>query len=206
MTTRTYTISGAIAGKSFSGVISRDGTTEVNGQAVLAAGVAGTLTTRTDNTTGVITLGTDVGATLSNGTLDYDVFWTLPAPGLHRSMTGVLTGDTIAVSLGSGDNLPPVGAAVVIQKQTSLVVDFFAAAAVMAMVAQQSRASVQFLHADGTLVHALDLGRFGRPNEPWAWASTLDVTTPFGADVATVAVSNGNSAGANLVTVAVLRA
>jgi hypothetical protein len=55
-TTRKMTVSGSVAGKNFSGPVERQGSGETNADVTLAAGVAATLTTRTDNTTGVVTL------------------------------------------------------------------------------------------------------------------------------------------------------
>lgn len=201
--TRSLTLSGSLAGQRLAGSVKRDGSGETNAQVTLPAGVAASLTTRTDNDTGAITL--PAGHGLTSGT--FDVFWDAAAggPGVHRGMTGTVTVNALAIDAGAGDNLPPLNSAVVVSKQVVEDLDSTAATIVLAAVAQQRRASVQFQQSDGTPVKSLDLGRYGYDAEPWLWASQTDVSTPFGADVGKVALSNGSSAGSNVVTIGLLR-
>lgn len=201
MTQRTISLSGDVAGKRFEGKIRRTGSTETNAQATLAAGVPGTLTTRTDNDTGAVTLSAGHGQ--SNGT--YDVFWSGATPGCRRGMTGVITVNSLALDGGAGDNLPPAATAVVICKQTVVDFDSDGATIILAVVGQTRRASVQFQQDDGTPILSLDLGRDGTDGEPFLWASNQNVATPFGAAISKVALSNGGTGGANIVTIGVLR-
>ena len=204
MSTRTATVSGSLAGKTFSGKVQRAGATETNGEAVgLAAGVAAQLTTRTDNNNGTLTL--PAGHGLTSGT--FDVFWTAAAggPGVQRGFTGTVTVNSLALVTGAGDNLPANLSDVVVCKQTIIDFDSDNASVVLAMVSQQRRASVQFQQDDGTPIKSLDLGRYGVDGEPWVWASQTDVSNPFGATISKVAVSNGSSAGTNTITIGVLR-
>lgn len=199
MTTRNITQSGSIAGKSISGTLRRTGSTETNGEVTLAAGSAGTLTTRTDDDTGTVTLTAGHGQT--SGT--FDVFW---ADGVRRGMTGTVTVDSLALDLGAGDVLPVATTAVVVDKQEIIDFDSDAASIVLAGVGQTRRASVQFQEDAGTPVLSLDLGRANETvSEPWFWAADTDVATPFGANLSKVAVSNGSSAGANVIIIGVLR-
>lgn len=201
MTTRTITSSGSVAGKAIGGNVRRTGATETNGEITLAAGSAGTLTTRTDNDTGTVTLTTGHGQT--SGT--FDVFWGGATPGCRRGMTGTVTVNALALDVGTGDSLPLAATAVVVDKQEIVDFDSTAATIVLAGVGQTRRASVQFQQADGTPVKSLDLGRDGTDGEPYVWASNTDVSTPFGADLGKIAVSNGSSAGTNTIVIGVLR-
>lgn len=84
----------------------------------LPKGTAGTLTTRTDDNTGVVTV-TSHGITTSD---KVDVHWT--ASGVKKVRYGMsvtaTTGTTISVDLGAGDVLPSVNDAVVITKQVQI--------------------------------------------------------------------------------------
>ena len=202
MTTRTINLSGSAAGKSFSGPIRRDGTGETNVEATLAAGTAGTLTTRTDNTTGTVTL--PAGHGLTNGT--YDVYWTVAPAGVHRGMTAVITSNSMALTLGAGDNLPAAASPVVVCKQTILDFDSDNASLAMVVIMQQGRASVQFQQTGGTAIKSLDLGKVnGGDGEPYVWSVGTDVANPFGSAISQIAVSNGLASGTNKITVAAMR-
>lgn len=76
---------------------------------------AGTLTTRTDNDTGVATLNAS-HTIVTSGAL-VDVYWT----GGHRyGMTATKSGATVTVDGGTGDNLPDQDTAVIVCAQTKI--------------------------------------------------------------------------------------
>src|SRR5689334_22516911 len=81
------------------------------------AGLAGTLTTRTDNDTGVVTVASGHGVTASD-TVD---LYTSAGVLIRKDMdvTGV-TGTTISIDLGTGSNLPTLNDPVVISKQQTV--------------------------------------------------------------------------------------
>jgi hypothetical protein len=70
---------------------------------------AGTLTGRTDNDTGVVTLGAGHGIVSTNLV---DVFWT---GGQRRGMTATVVGNDVTVDLGVGDNLPVLNTPVTVK-------------------------------------------------------------------------------------------
>jgi hypothetical protein len=186
----------SIAGLSISGSIVRTEDGESRESVTLAAGSAGSVSARTDNDTFSVAL--TAGHGLTNGS--YDVYWGSGATaGCRRGMTGTVTSNTLALDGGTGDNAPIVSTAVVVCKQTVVTFAFTAANAILAVAGAQYRASLQFQQADGTPVKSLDLGRSGNNGEIWDWAAYGDVSTPFGADVGKVAVSNGNSSNSNAV-------
>lgn len=82
----------------------------------LPAGKAGSLTTRTDDDTGVVTVASGHGITASDFV---DLYWS----GGNRFGVDVtaVTDTTISINIGSGDNLPAQDTAVVITKQVTKV-------------------------------------------------------------------------------------
>lgn len=90
----------------------RTGDDLIDLQVTLPAGKSGTLTTRTDNNTGVVTVATGHGITASD---TVDVYWSTGRRyGVDVTAVG---GTTIDIDLGSGDNLPAQSTAVVVCKQ-----------------------------------------------------------------------------------------
>lgn len=96
---------------SISRSITRTGDSKIEAEIALPAGTAGTLSTRTDDNTGVITV-TSHSITTSD---TVDVYWS----GGRRYGVDVTaqTSTTISIDLGAGDNLPSSSTAVVIVKQ-----------------------------------------------------------------------------------------
>ena len=77
---------------------------EVTVPALVAAQTAGSLTTRTDADTGVVTLSTGHGIATSD---TVDVYWTESGVAKNRyGMTATVSGDAVTVDGGSGDDLP----------------------------------------------------------------------------------------------------
>ena len=92
----------------------RSGDARIDLEVTLPAGKAGTLTTRTDANTGIVTVSSGHGITISD---TVDVYWS----GGRRYGVDVTAQDstTISIDLGSGDDLPTVSTAIVIVKQVA---------------------------------------------------------------------------------------
>lgn len=96
---------------SISRSITRTGDSKIEAEIALPAGTAGTLSTRTDNDTGVVTV-TSHSITTSD---TVDVYW---STGRRYGVdVTAQTSTTISIDLGAGDNLPSSSTAVVIVKQ-----------------------------------------------------------------------------------------
>jgi len=107
-----YTINVQGGGRSIIQPITRTGDSTPNIEIDLPAGIAGTLTTRTDNDTGVVTVASGHGITSSD---TVDVYWN---GGKRYGVDVTATGSTtISIDIGSGDNLPSTSTEVVIVKQ-----------------------------------------------------------------------------------------
>ena len=90
----------------------RTGDDLIDLQVTLPAGKSGTLTTRTDDDTGVVTVASGHGITASD---TVDVYW---SGGRRYGVDVTATAaTTIDIDLGSGDNLPAASTAVVVVKQ-----------------------------------------------------------------------------------------
>lgn len=90
----------------------RSGDDLIDLEVTLPAGKSGTLTTRTDDNTGVVTVASGHGITASD---TVDVYW---ATGRRYGVDVTTAGaTTLDIDLGSGDNLPAQSTAVVVVKQ-----------------------------------------------------------------------------------------
>jgi hypothetical protein len=185
----------AIGGRSLQSNISRTAEGEIAQPSLaLNTGKSGTLSTRTDNDTGVITLAEGHGITA----LDVvDVYW---SGGLRYGMTvSDPQATTIAVDVGAGDNLPTQGAAVIVCVRKSVAMPLDGDLLTVLAVQAAQRASVVFLDESSTVLLALDL----TAGEAYRWVSGQGTNPLAGVVVATVGVSSG-STSANELTVLVL--
>ncbi len=166
----------------------------------------GELTTRTDSNTGTLTMETGHGITTA---AKLDVYWLddvdLGATaGSRRTVTvGTVSGNSVPIDLGAGDNLPPLNTAVtaMVPVATGLVADFTDVTAFgmsIIGISDASRCTVS-LGAQGTAY--VEGGSIILNGPDWgntaAWANEKFGTTPLAAgSVDTLLVSHGDSANA----------
>ena len=190
------TLNTTIGGKGIAGVILVEGNGEPSYEATLAAGKAGTLTTRTDNDTGVATLGTGHGIITGD---KVDVYW---STGIRRGMDATVATNAVTIDGGAGDNLPSGATALVVCKQTVLDVDITGTTIAACMASAQRRGSIAIQKNDATVIKNLDLGLSGNDGEAFlVYAPNLGMTNPFSVDVGKIVISNGSSAGTSLVKI-----
>lgn len=141
---------------------------------------AGTLSTRTDNNTGTLTLGSGHGIT--DGQI-IDVFW---SGGVQRTVTvGTVSGTSVPIDGGIGDNLPTATTAITacVQKAINLSIDGDNAdilAVVLETVDKTLRtaANVQFLDSAADIIAEIDLVT----NVPQVWDIEGGSANPFTGD------------------------
>ncbi len=193
-----------VGGQTISGAVTRLDATEIGSSPVspLAAAKAGTLTTRTDNNTGTLTMATGHGITTGQ---KIDLYW---VGGVQRNITvGTVSVNSVPIDLGVGDNLPIATTAIVACVQTVLDLNVAAADIALVAVGMSRRGTVQFLKDDDTVIKIVTLGAADAlattsPSaESWHWAVSLGDATPFSDDVGKVLISNGSSAGTNTVKI-----
>lgn len=184
MPTAVIQSSSQIAGLSISGTVSRTADSQLGHEIALPAGTAGTLTTRTDNDTGVATL--DSGHGLSTADV-VDVYWD---GGMRYGMLATVDGDAITVDGGAGDDLPSQDDAVVVTVTIEVNSDFTGDDLQMIVAQADQRASLDFLtSADASLKH-IELETAG---EQWSWAADQGVANPLIGVIDAVICSNGSS-------------
>ncbi len=119
MPTGSITIDAQIAGVVVHATIDRTEEGGIHQQISLPAGSAGTLSTRTDDDTGVCSVASGHGLIVSD---TVDVYW---SGGMRNGMNvSAVSGDDVTVDVGSGDNLPTQDAAVVVTEHKVIDVDF----------------------------------------------------------------------------------
>jgi hypothetical protein len=186
----------SIGGVSISGRTDRTGEGQLGQEVTLPAGKAGTLTTRTDDNTGVATLATGHGIVTSD---KVDVFW---ADGVRYGMTANVTGDAVTVDGGAGDVLPAATTPVVVTKEVEINADFDGDDALIVAAMSTKRAHLQFVAADNSILFAIELAN---ANEPWTWVSGQGIANPLTGDaVDRIVASNGDSGGVGTLTFACL--
>lgn len=177
-----------VGGRTVSGSNTRSEATEIGIKPAspLAAGKAGTLSTRTDADTGTLTLGASHGIT--TGAV-IDLYWT---GGIQRGVTvGTVSGVSVPIDAGVGDDLPIATTSIVACVVTVIDVDVDGDTVVMAAASTgQTRASIEFQQNDGTPIVSLDLAA----GEVWDWAADQGPANPFaGVSLGKILVSNGSS-------------
>jgi hypothetical protein len=172
----------------------------------LPAAKSGTLSTRTDDNTGVLTVASGHGITDAD---TVDVYW---AGGVRYGMdVTATTSTTISVNLGDGDNLPSQSTAITVATQVvesfaiedQSAVQFFA---VHLDIGASGKASVDFWY-DGDPVTQLDAVQDSNGRD--TQANVFDVangdTNPFGStQVDQVRASNGTTTAGTLKIVVLL--
>jgi hypothetical protein len=194
--TATVTIRTQIAGQTISQSISRTEEHESRVSIAVPAGKAGTLTTRTDDNTGVATVASGHGVTTSDVV---SVFW---SGGSRYGMTvSATTSTTISVDGGSGDNLPTATTAIIVSKQVAHALELVGDKLELMTIRSTQRGSVEFFSSAPASLLRYDIaageGRF--------WIDGIGYTNPLAGDtVATIQVANG-SATADTLEIGLLR-
>lgn len=125
-----YTVTTAVAGVPYAKRVAVTSTSVERATPSVAAAKAGSLTTRTDNTSGTLTMDAGHGFTTS---AVIDLFW---AGGSRRNVTvGTVSGNSVPVSGGSGDNLPLAATAVTAMLPTQIAFSADATSTGQAVVA-----------------------------------------------------------------------
>lgn len=160
-----------IGGASFSGSVQKIAEGSIGQDLQLPAAEAGSLTTRTDNDTGVVTVGNaGHGITTSD---KVDVYWSGGKRG-GMSVTNV-TGTAITVDLGAGTNLPSQGVAVTIAKQQTIDMDVDSALLEVLAVACTKRTRFEFQTAASASIAIVELDTGGGV---WSWVNGQGFTNP----------------------------
>jgi hypothetical protein len=162
-------------------------------------GFSGSLSTRTDAETGVLTLAGGHG--ISTGMI-IDLFWTNPSgtAGHRRGITiGTVSGNSVPVgndNSGSGDNLPTQGTAIVASARVNFNCNISQAG--LSLLSLQQMFESDAAATGNSFARLTDNeasivgGIFLTPNEPVTYDVTGGITSPVGGDSAFGFISNGS--------------
>ena len=189
MPTSTFEIKsgGSIAGVNTRGQVSRSGSTPIGIDEVLTPAKVGSLTTRTDDNTGVATMVAGHGFITGNVV---DVFW---SGGMRYGMTATVATNAVTVDGGAGDALPIATTALTVSKPLTLdSITFVPEDLWMIAAATRGKCSIRFL-ATAAVVVNFTLGA----EEAYCWAAGQGIVNPLisdpQADITSVVISNGSA-------------
>ncbi len=170
MPTGNVTSTVAVAGLTMTSAASRTADGVIGQEIALPAGKAGTLSTRTDDDTGVVTLASGHGVTTQD---TVDVFWSGGAA-YGFAVTNVAT-DDVTIDLGSGDVLPAQDTVVVVTPRVEIEIDLDGDAIALIAAHCTKRRHIEFTtDADSSLL-AVELTAL----EVWQWINDQGVTNPL---------------------------
>jgi len=180
------TITGA--GVTMTGAPATTAESVIGHEVTLPAAVLGTLSTRTDDDTGIVTVAAHTITTqmLAN------VFW---SGGVRYGMTVTgADGTTVSVDGGAGDNFPSEDAVVYIAAQATINTDFLGTEVLALAVQSDLRA-----HADLRTSAASSLAMDLASNTPVTWYYGSGITNPITGDqIDTIVCSAGTAAATTL--------
>jgi len=172
--TGVFTNTISLAGINISSTITRTKEGQQSVEPSLPAGKTGTLSTRTDDNTGVVTAESGHGITISD---TVDVYWT-GGVRYGMSVTNVAT-DDVTVDLGDGDVLPDQDTAVIITPRVEVDIDFTGDNVEMFAALCDKRAYIEFTtEGDANITESELLA-----GEAWSWHNNSGVTNPFASAV-----------------------
>jgi hypothetical protein len=174
-----------VAGVNIDATIARTDELEQAFQHTMDAGKAGTLSTRTDDNTGILTVATGHGITDADTVA---IFW--DGGSRYGVTVTATTGTTISIDLGAGTNLPILTTAIVVAKESEHTLAIVGDDITVLAVGCDNRASVNFRDSgDASLLRYDMASKEGR-----LWMASSDVTNPLASDtVANVVIANGGT-------------
>ncbi|HYH63664.1 MAG TPA: hypothetical protein VD866_03105 [Urbifossiella sp.] len=170
--TATVTVNATALGRSFTTDWTVTGDSPAGSSPNVTPAAAGTLTTRTDNDTGSVTMS--AGGHGITTAAEVDVYW---SGGARRDMTvGTVSGTTVPIDGGLGDNLPAATTALTLKvPQTEGELDVTGAnVTFIALKATTYRGTIVLREADGTEI----LAKVIPAGESYVWSADSGETNP----------------------------
>lgn len=196
MATITITSRASVLGKSAATSTEITSDAAVLVDPTLAAAKSGTLTTRTDNDTGTLTMSSGHGITTGQR---LDVYW---SGGVRYGMTvGTVASNSVPIDGGAGDNLPANNTAItaMVPQQEDFPVD--GADLQSLIVSCESPALVVFRTSAPADIVAAEV----TADSDYVWFTGSGVDNPFDTDVAaTVYLSHGGTVSRRINVVALV--
>jgi len=187
----------SLAGISIQSVTQRTASGQLAHEVSLPKAAAGALTTRTNDTDGELTMND-----ASHGITDGDQIDIFHDGGVSRGATvGVVSGTSVPFTGATGAVLPTQDDPITADVQVEVDVDFDGDKAEMVVVMSTVRGHVTWIDTGAATLDASEL----TATEPWQWIAGQGISNPLsGNPVDKVLLSNGDSANAATVKIAVL--
>lgn len=187
MPTITLTSFVSIGGVTIQGAVQRTAETPIGTEFEIPAAKTGTLSTRTSDTAGTLTMAGGHGLAENDRV---DIYW---ADGVAYGATvGEVAGNSVPFTGAAGDVLPAQSTAITAGVRKVIDLDFTADKAVMIVMSSTRRGHADVRDSGGT-----ELAQELIPNEPWTWVADQGVANPLAGDIVdAIHVSNGDSANA----------
>lgn len=183
-------ISGNVGALAFNSSILLEAGGEVSVSESIPAAKTGQLTTRTNNTDGTLTMSASHGIT--TGAI-IDLYWT--GGRRYNVVAGTVSGNSVPISGGSGDNLPTNLTNITAQVQIVMACSTGLKAATMIALELGAIGHLEFREPDNTPTEVVDL--VANKTEFWEEASALQGSAPIDFTAATkVAVTQAGSSAA----------
>lgn len=184
------TIRTTVAGVAINATINRADELEQIFQHTMTAGLAGTLSTRTDADTGILTVASGHGITASD---TVSVFW--DGGSRHGVDVTATTATTISIDLGAGADLPVVTTAIVVGKESVHAITIDGDQLAAFAIGCDNRVSVNFRDVLNASLLRYDIAT----KEGRSWISGTDYTNPLAGDAVTsIVVANGGTTSATV--------
>lgn len=205
MPNATISISGSIGGIAFQGTVTRAAEGQQSHEVTLAAGKTGTLSTRSSDTAGTLTM--TAGHGITDG-LVIDIYWT-DANGdvqaAYGATVGTVSTNSVPFTGAAGTALPAQTTAIVACVVTEINADFDGDDMQAIIVASNRNAHVKFIDSGAAVLKAQVLRATSGTAEPCYWVDGQWITRPItGNPVDKIVVSNGDSTNTATLKVGVL--
>lgn len=190
MPTSRITVSGELGGASLNSTIVRTAVGQITQTPIaLSAAKAGTLSTRSSDTAGTLTLGEGHGITDADV---IDIYW---ADGMcYSAVVGTVDGTSVPFTGASGDVLPTEDDAITACVTEEIDSDFDGTLLVAIGARCDQKAHVTFM-ATAAVVLEVDLVA----NEAWFWVNGGTAVNPLDSeDVTSILVSQGSTSAATM--------
>ena len=198
--TATVTITGLTANQDlFTEILSLTGAGIERVSPSVAVAKTGTLTTRTDNDTGTFTMTTGHGFSTAD---KIDVFW---SGGQRRAMDATVTGDSVVLDGGSGDNLPAQTTAITAMKPVTVAFTVVGNTAFYLGVSSPVPGYIVFVDNAAAEIAAATYSITPTGGGGKSWATNIGFTNPLaGATTSLVKFSHSSSTAARTMKAVVI--
>ncbi len=193
----------SFSGKSFQQILNDVTNGSVIVDPTIAAAAGGSLTTRTSNTIGTLTM-TSASHGIATGNL-VDIYWADDGSGVagkrNLCVAGSVSGTLVPFTGGTGDNLPPADTVItaMVPSLETFELVYTGMQALGLDVQGNNQASASLL---GTSTSDVNLTIHSSANTDYIWTDASGIANPLSENITQVYLSHGDSTAARQVSLA----